>query len=156
MYKNAKQGWYRVINIGKIIVPIDETMESYRDGHFLYKSSLELNALRFCDANPGIVKFSLEPFPIKYIRPDDKQIHRYYIDFYIEFVCGNKFLVEVKPFSQTKAPRKPRKDTKKAQRNYQKDLKTWAINNAKWDAAKEFCQKNNMKFIFLTEKELKF
>lgn len=155
MYGNCKQGWYTVFNTDKIIVPLDETMGSYKNGHFLYKSSLELNVLRFCDANPSIIKFSLEPFAIKYIKPTDHKLHRYYIDFFIQFSTGDRFLVEVKPYSQISSPKKPKTKTEKSQRNYQIALRTYAINTAKWNAAKEFCRKNDMKFIFLTEKELK-
>jgi hypothetical protein len=152
MYSN-KKGWYKIKNISKFIIPIDEHMCSYKDGFIQYKSSLEKNAIIYFDKNPNIIKFSLEPFPIKYIKPTDNKIHRYYIDFYVEFK-NKKFLIEVKPYKQLFEPIKPLKNTKKAQVNYKKSLMTWAINLAKWKAAKEFCLKNNMEFIFLTEKHL--
>lgn len=153
-YKN-KTGWYNVINKEKIIIPLDEHMGSFKNGYFKYKSSLELIALKYFDTNPNIVKFSLEPFHIKYIKPTDGKIHRYYIDFYIEFSSGEKFLVEVKPFSQIIPPKKSKKNTEKSLRNFKKAQMTWKINSAKWAAAGEYCSKNNMRFIFLTEKELK-
>lgn len=154
MYRNVKQGWYRLLNPEKFIKPIDELMKSYKDGHVNYKSSLELKAIRYCDWNSNVNKWSLEPFAIQYLKPTTGKFHRYYIDLVIEFNNSEKFLVEVKPFSQTKAPRKPRKLTDKSKLNYARNMETWLVNQAKWTAAKQFCESNGFKFIILTEKEL--
>lgn len=154
MYKNVKQGWYRLLNPEKFIKPIDELMKSYKDGHVNYKSSLELKAVRYADWNKDVVKWSLEPFPIRYLKPSTGKFHRYYIDLVLEFRNSEKFLVEIKPFSQTKPPVKPRKNTPKAQLNYARNLETYLINQAKWAAAKSFGKTNGFKFIILTEKEL--
>ena len=154
MYKNVKQGWYRLLNPEKFIKPIDELMKSYKDGHVNYKSSLELKAVRYADWNKDVVKWSLEPFPIQYLKPTTGKVHRYYIDLVLEFRNSEKFLVEIKPHSQTKPPTKPRKNTPKAQLNYARGLETYLVNQAKWDAAKSFGKTNGFKFIILTEKEL--
>ena len=69
MYRNVKQGWYRLLNPEKFIKPIDELMSSYKDGHVNYKSSLELKAIRYCDWNSSVNKWSLEPFAIQYLKP---------------------------------------------------------------------------------------
>ena len=79
--------------------------------------------------------------------------HRYYIDFYVEFKNGCKFLVEIKPYSQTKKP-VLRKSNCKAAMRYQNELITYYINQSKWKAAKEFADKRNLQFIVITEKEL--
>ena len=154
MYKNVKQGWYRLLNPEKFIKPIDELMKSYKDGHVNYKSSLELKAVRYADWNKDVVKWSLEPFPIQYLKPTTGKFHRYYIDLVLEFRNSEKFLVEIKPLSQTKPPTKPRKNTSKAQLNYARALETYLVNQAKWAAAKSFGETNGFKFIILTEKEL--
>lgn len=155
--KNVKQGWYKLLNPLKFIKPIDNLMGSFNESEqsVQYKSSLELVAIKYCDFNKHITKFSLEPFAIKYIKPTDNKVHRYYIDLYIEFVTGDKFLVEIKPFSQTIPPKKPKKVTEKSKLNYDSAVQTYMINMAKWHEAKIFAKNNNMKFIFLTEKELK-
>lgn len=144
-----KQGWYKVVNTSKFIKPLDEYMKSYRRDdkgvYIQYKSSLEKIAFRYADMNPKIKYFSIEPFNIKYVKPTDNKVHRYFIDMYIEFVTGDKFLVEIKPYSQTIYP---------ANKNAQ-DIVTYMINIAKWKAAKTFSKLNNMNFIILTEKELK-
>jgi len=153
MYKSYK-GWYKILNPEKFMKPIDEHMKSYKDGSINYKSSLELKAAKFCDWNKHISKWSLEPFNIKYIKPTDGKEHRYYIDFYLEWTTGQKFLVEVKSYNETIAPKPPKKKSSKSEMNFQKAVMTYHINQAKWKAAREFCKKNDMKFIILTEKEL--
>lgn len=156
MYK-AQQGWYKLINPNKFVKPIDRLMESFNENtnEVLYKSSLELAAIRYCDFNKFITKFSLEPFAIKYKKPTDGKMHRYYIDLFIEFHTGDKFLVEIKSKGETSPPKQPKKQTNKAMMNYQKALITFHINQSKWEAAREFAKNNNMKFIILTEDELK-
>ena len=131
-------------------------MKSYKNGTVNYKSSLELKAMRYADYNKHIVKWSLEPFSIKYVKPMDGKVHRYYIDFFFEFSTGQKFLVEIKSKGETKPPRLPRNNSAKSQSNYQRALMTYSTNTAKWKAAKEFCAQNNTQFIILTEKELNF
>jgi len=159
LYANAKKGLYKVINKNKVKKPIDNHMQSFiieNNNVFLeYKSSLELKAIRYCDFNKYITSFALEPFAIKYIKPTDGKYHRYYIDLFIEFVTGEKFLVEIKSKGETIRPKKPKKNTEKAKLNYEKSLQTYIINQAKWKAAKEFAKSNDLKFIILTEDELK-
>lgn len=155
-YKN-KRGWYKLVNPSKFVPPADKHMKSFNESEASveYKSSLERNAFRYADANPHIKNWSVEPFPIKYLKPTDGKIHRYYIDLFLVFSTGDKFLVEVKSKGETKPPKKPTRKTDKAIINYQKALQTYAVNEAKWKAAEEFASQHNMKFIILTEDELK-
>lgn len=162
MYSSAKTGWYKMINADKFIVPTVESqsvMKSYKiiDGEITvnYRSSLELACLRYCDYNKHIVKFSLEPLSIPYLKPTDGKIHRYFVDFYIEFSTGDKFLVEIKSSGETREPQIPKKKTQKAVMNYNTALQTFAVNTAKWDAARKFALQQKMKFIILTENELR-
>lgn len=162
MYKSAKQGWYKLLNQDKFIVPTNESqsvMNSFKiqDNKYIinYKSSLELACLRYCDYNKHIVKFSLEPLSIPYLKPTDGKIHRYFVDFYIEFSTGDKFLVEIKSSGETREPQIPKKKTQKAVMNYNNALQMFAVNTAKWDAARKFALQQKMKFIILTENELR-
>ena len=159
MYKSAKKGWYKLLNPTKFIRQQDKYMKSVnesKEGIFLeYKSSLELSMFKYCDYNKHIVRFAIEPFAIPYTKPTTGKIHRYYIDVFIEFSTGDKFLVEVKSFSETKPPRKPSKKTQKAIDNYNKALETYMINKSKWEAARNFASERGLKFIILTENELK-
>lgn len=153
MYNNYT-GWYKLLNHSKFVRPIDEHMKSYKDGEVNYKSRLELKAIKYADFNKFVVKWSLEPFAIKYIKPTDGKIHRYYVDMFLEFENGEKILVEIKSKGETVPPRKPSKKTTKSEANYQRALQTYAINQAKWKAAEAFAKKNKMKFIILTEEQL--
>jgi hypothetical protein len=153
MYRN-KTGWYKIQNPHKFILPIDEHMQSFKNGHVNYKSGLELKAIRYADFNKFIKKWSLEPFAIKYIKPTDNKEHRYFIDFFFEFTTGEKFLIEVKSKKETFLPKPPKNPTQKGIRNYNKAMITYGINKSKWDAAHKFAYQNDMQFIILTEKEL--
>jgi hypothetical protein len=49
---------------------------------------------------------------------------------------------------------KPKKQTYLKENASKKEKITWGINQAKWNAAKNYCDKNNFEFKILTEKEL--
>jgi len=149
-------GWYKLLNPEKFIKPIDEQMHSFnhKNGTINYKSKLELSAFKYADFNKHVKFWSIEPFAIKYIKPTDNKEHRYYIDLFLEFTSGDKFLVEIKPKVETKFPEPPKRPNSKNMQRYQNALNTYAINLAKWNAAKEFSRLNNIRFIVLTEDEL--
>lgn len=152
----SKKGWYRLLNPSKFVRPIDEYMGSFRDGEVQYKSSLELIAFRYADYNKHVKSWSVEPFPIQYVKPTDGKQHRYYVDLYLEFANGKKFIVEIKPKSETTPPKKPKPPLKsKNITRYQVAMQTWMINQAKWNSARLFASKNGLEFIILTENELK-
>lgn len=111
------------------------------------RSLWERNVCKFFDENSSITKWSFEEIVIPYISPIDKKMRNYYPDFLVEFlVKGTKkvWLIEVKPKKQTFLKENATKNEKY----------TWAINTAKWSAAKSFCEKNNIEFKLLTEKDL--
>ena len=155
MYNN-RTGLYKLINPQKFIPPADNHMKSFNEstGELVYKSGLELKSLRYCDYNKHVVKFSLEPFPIPYRSPKDSKIHRYYVDLYMEFSTGDRFIVEIKSKGETVPPKKPKKKTSKAIMNYKKAQLTYAVNEAKWKEAEKFASERKMRFIILTEEHL--
>ena len=158
-YRNAHRGYYKILNQKKFIKPLDEYMQStiQKDNEFYiqYKSSLERIAFCYADLNPKVSKFSVEPFNIQYVKPTDNQVHRYFIDLYIEFVTGDKFIVEIKSFNETIPPEMPKSKSPNSILRYKEQLETYIVNQAKWKAAKEFAESKGLKFIVLTEKELK-
>jgi hypothetical protein len=153
-----KQTWYSIINKHKFIPPTDKTMKGFKivneSVQVFSRSSYELRAFRYADSNPAITKWSAEPFAIHYVKPTDFKKHRYFVDMYLEFVSGDKYLVEIKPYNETQPPKTPKRKTPKSEVNFKKAQETYAINQCKWEAAKHFAAQNNMKFIILTEKEL--
>lgn len=156
---NSHKGWYKVLNQQKLIKPLDEYMQStkQKDNEFYvqFKSALERIAFCYADLNPKVKRFAVEPFNIQYIKPTDGQVHRYFIDMFLEFVTGDKFLVEIKSFSETVAPTAPKVKSPRAVLNYKQRLETYIINQAKWKAAGEFAATRGLKFIVLTEKQLR-
>lgn len=119
----------------------------------IYRSGLELKFFRFCDTNPNVVKWSSEKVIIPYISPLDNRVHRYFVDNYVVIREGNKltkYLVEIKPHSQTQPPKTKYK--KKKNLIYEQNM--WSVNTAKWSAAEAYAAKANMKFIIITDKNL--
>jgi hypothetical protein len=111
------------------------------------RSLWERNVCKFCDENESITKWSFEEVVIPYLNPIDRKIHNYFPDFLIQFKdkTGIKsWMVEVKPKKQTYLKENASK----------KEKITWVVNDAKWKAAKAYCDKNGLEFKLLTEKEL--
>lgn len=154
-YKTYK-GWYKLENPEKFVPPGDRYMKSFNESAqaIHHKSGLEQKSFLYCDKNPNIKYWSVEPFPIHYLKPTTGKIHRYYIDLFIEYEDGRKFLVEVKSSHETKPPKEPKKKTAKGLVRYQRAMNTWLVNSAKWEAAKAFCEERKMTFAMLTEVQL--
>ena len=116
----------------------------------VYRSLLERRFMRYCDLNPDIEYWASEELPIRYYNPLDKKYHRYFPDFIIKTIKNDKFVIEIKPSRQTAKPKTPKKKTK----SYMRENFEYIKNQAKWAAAKNYCEDNNMKFKIITEKEL--
>lgn len=104
------------------------------------------------DHDPNVVRWASEEFSINYLSPIDKKVHRYFVDFLVEYRNGIKEMIEIKPFSQCIPPKANTK--RRNQRKLLNEMKTFEVNQAKWAAAKKFCKERNIKFKVLTEKEL--
>jgi len=122
--------------------------------NIIYRSLWERKLMVWCDRNENVVEWGSEEIIIPYISPVDSRVHRYFPDFYVRARTRSgrteKFIIEVKPLAQTKEPKKKSKVTK----TYLNEIKTYAVNQAKWRAAREYCNDRRMKFLVLTEKEL--
>jgi len=128
-----------------------------------YRSSWELAFCRFCDLNDKIKKWSSESIEIPYhiTNGGQTEIHRYYPDFYMEMTKNgdpefyDRLIVEIKPKTETNPPKKPTKDTLKLLESYEYSLRMYKKNLHKWAYAKEWCDRRNMKFIIITEDDLR-
>ena len=122
--------------------------------NIICRSSWERKFCNYCDTNPNILKWASEEFSIPYVSPTDNRVHRYFPDFLIEVkeTSGKikKYVVEVKPAKQTQPPKQGKRITK----SFLYEAKTYAVNQAKWKAAAEFCLDNGVEFKIITEKEL--
>lgn len=131
--------------------PITECKKYEGDPPIIYRSSWEYKFMLYCERNPHVIKWSSEPFHIKYKNPFDKKLHKYYPDFYIKKDDGSIIIIEIKPKKYTKKPRKPSKETKKNINRYNEELKNYRINSAKWKYAIAYCNQFGWKFSILTE-----
>ena len=120
----------------------------------VYRSSWELSAMIKLDREQEVMQWSSEELVIPYRCKTDGKIHRYFTDFWVKmkFADGTikEYIIEVKPKAQTLPPKKPAKINKR----YLNEVMTYAKNDSKWEAAKDFCKRRGMEFQILTEVEL--
>jgi len=64
-------------------------------------------------------------------------------------------LVEIKPASQTVQPKPKQTPTGRPSRRFLNEAVTYAINQAKWKAATEYCDDRNWEFKIITDKDLR-
>jgi len=100
----------------------------FREGHFIsiknggkefyYQSSYECEVFECLEAIPEIIAYDAQPFKsgIPYLYKGDQ--HHYHPDISIQFADGHIEIWEIKPTTQTSLP----------------------LNEAKWAAAKQYCQ----------------
>ena len=115
-----------------------------------FRSSWELKMMIWLDKNINIMEWGSEEIVIPYVSPLDNRVHRYFVDFYAKTLGGKTLLIEIKPHSQTKEPKIPKRKTKR----FIQEVIEWSKNEAKWKYAKEYAADRNWEFIVLTEKEL--
>lgn len=139
-----KQGQYKPINA-----------EKYKGKYpIIYRSSWELQLMKFLDKNPSVIEWGSESFVVKYRDPTrNNSIHRYFTDF--TSVCKTpngtkKYIIEVKPYAETIPPKRGRKK----ESTYKSQCITYARNQAKWKYAVAACKKRGWEFLIITEREL--
>ena len=122
--------------------------------NIICRSSWERKFCRYCDLNESVISWGSEEFWIPYLSPVDNRVHRYFPDFIMKVRESSgqikTYVIEVKPGKQTVPPKKPKSQTK----SYLYECKTYAVNQAKWKAAVEFCKDHMIEFKIITEKEL--
>lgn len=112
---------------------------TFREGHFIsiknsgkefyYQSSYECEVFECLEQIPEVVAYDAQPFKngIPYLYKGDS--HHYFPDISLKFADGHVEIWEIKPANQTMLP----------------------LNEAKWEAAKNFCQTRGWDFIVVTE-----
>ena len=121
--------------------------------NIICRSSWEEKFCGYCDLNENIIQWGSEEFFIPYRAPDGKT-RRYFPDFIIKVKENSgklkTYVIEVKPLKQTKAPKQRKRVTK----SYLYECQTYAVNQAKWKAADEWCKDRKIEFKIITEREL--
>ena len=122
--------------------------------NIIYRSLWERKFMKYCDLNQNILEWGSEELALPYRSPLDNKIHRYFPDFYIKVKESTgqikKYLIEIKPKKQTIPPPKPHRQTKA----YLHEAFEYVRNQAKWEAAKDFCADRLWEFKVLTEDDL--
>ena len=123
--------------------------------NIVYRSSWEKKFMNWCDLTESVSEWQSEEFFIPYRSPIDGRVHRYFPDFFVKYRDANgkrrTMVVEVKPKKETKMPiTNPKRRTK----SWAYSVRTYAVNQAKWKAAREFCKDRNIEFKIMTEHEL--
>ena len=122
--------------------------------NIVYRSLWERKFMVYCDLNENILEWGSEEIVMPYRSPVDGRIHRYFPDFYIKVKESTgrikKMIIEIKPKRQCSPPSKPKKQTK----GYLREAYEYAKNQAKWEAASEWCKDRGYIFKVFTEKEL--
>ena len=122
--------------------------------NIIYRSSWELKLMMWLDHHNDVLEWGSEEFFIPYRSPIDGRVHRYFPDFFVKKRGADgkieTLVVEIKPLSQTREPKKQAKITRK----YLTEVATWGINKSKWKAAEDYCDDRGWKFKLITEREL--
>jgi len=120
----------------------------------IYRSSWELKFMKYCDTRDSVIEWGSEEIVVPYRSPLDGKIHRYFVDFYVKVKDKtgiiNKYLVEVKPKKQVSPPVNKSRVTKR----YLMEVAEYVKNQAKWEAAENYCLDRQMKFLIITEDHL--
>lgn len=114
-----------------------------------YRSSWELQFMRFCDSHPSIQQWACESIKIPYRNPLTGKQTIYVPDFLIQYVDKNNRtntdLIEIKPENQAVLESVGKNKTRQAQ---------FIQNQAKWSAAQLWCKQQGIRFRVVTEKDI--
>ena len=114
---------------------------------------------KYLDINDNIISWKSESTIIKYFSPVDNKWHRYFMDFTVTAKTPSgqtkELWIEVKPYSQTQLPKEPKRKTK----TYIDQMKTYFVNQAKWETTKKIIEEKkaqgiNIDFAIITEKDV--
>ena len=128
---------------------VPKHIEKYKGNsrNVIYRSSWEKRIMAFFDESSNVQWWNSEGLIVPYMNPIDKKMHSYFTDFVFMNKNNEVYMVEIKPYRETQPP------TRRV-RNYKQQAIVYIINQSKWKQAKEFCAKQNWKFVVWTEKEL--
>jgi hypothetical protein len=114
-----------------------------------YRSSWEFAFMRMCDTNESITKWASEAIKIPYRNPLSGKFTIYVPDFFVVYTDRNGKqhveLIEVKPSNHTLKEKTGRSRTNQLH---------FAVNQAKWTAARAYCKQKGMTFRIVTENEM--
>ena len=117
-------------------------------GQIIFRSSWENHFCIFCDTEDYILEWASEPLRIPYRHPLSGKQTTYVPDFLIRYQNSKgqviTELIEIKPAGQS-ALREGMNQNQRA---------TVAVNHAKWEMARKWCQRQGIKFRVVTEHDI--
>lgn len=150
MSRKFRQGQFKPKFPDKYIGDVD---------NIYFRSSWELKFMNWADSKKEVTAWGSEIITIPYQIQENKdgqlitKERKYYPDFYLE-IGDKRYVIEVKPIAQTQPPKKPKKESVKSLNNYYRAIKAYKKNLHKWKFAKEWCERQNIEFQLVTEKNL--
>lgn len=153
-------GYYQIANFEKYL----KNPQKYKGSYPIQlRSGWEIKFATWLDKNASVLKWNSETIVIMYdfLNPKTGQVrkHRYFTDFWMlvkeKDGSEKEYLIEIKPHDQTLPPKKPKRETGA----YKNRVLTYLKNQAKWSAARKFCEQQKMlgkqiDFVILTEKDI--
>lgn len=137
-----------------LFIPTNPKKYKGNSQQIVYRSMLEKRVMTWLDENSSVLEWQSEEFYIPYYDPTVGHMRRYFPDIWMRARTpdgGEKtILIEIKPKSQTKPP----KQTKRKSKNYLMEVVNWGVNNAKWEAAKKYCDHRGWEFKLVTEEDM--
>lgn len=116
--------------------------------NIVFRSLWERRIMTDLDENPNVLRWSSEELAIPYVSPKDGKIHRYFPDFLVNMKDRDNnirtALWEIKPYRETLPPK----------RKLLTEAIKYAVNVAKWDAARAWCAERSVEFRIITEKDI--
>jgi len=114
----------------------------------VYRSTWELEFMRYCDNHPDVMEWASEPIKIPYSNPLNGKQSIYIPDFLVTYKkrggTPSTKLIEIKPLHEAS----------EAHARNTKDAAIRARNEAKWGAATQWAGRRGVDFLVLTEAEL--
>ena len=128
----------------------------------IYRSLWELKFFRYVDQHPHVIWWASEEFVVPYRSPIDNKVHRYFPDVVVKQIDPQTgkpktTMIEIKPHAQTRPPdirKKNNTPSGRVSRRYLNEVKTWGVNEAKWNAAQAYCLDRGWEWVIMTEYEL--
>lgn len=140
-----RQGVFKPQNPGKYQGDLD---------NIIYRSSWEKRMMIYLDTHPDVLEWSSEELVVPYVSPVDNRFHRYFPDFKAKVKTASgaeqTLVIEIKPEKEQSLPPKQKRVTE----SYISSIATYAVNQAKWKAAEEFCRDRGWKFVVMNEHDL--
>jgi hypothetical protein len=114
-------------------------------GNPRYRSGWEFSFFQFCDNNDSVLEWASEAIAIKYRHPFTGKVTNYVPDVFMRYrTKNNKICTEIIEI-------KPRKQSLIEGKMTERDRMVVAVNHAKWQAARAWCQRAGIVFRVLNE-----